>query len=195
MVKENAAEFQQYLEANEELIWTGKPKQGIVFRKVDYGLIPFSIIYTCGTIGVGIFAAMMTEIYALGLVATPFVLLGFLLSFGRMIFDAKYRAKSVYAITNKRLMIKTDILNQGLSSLYADKIKNVKLKEHKDGSGTISVIEGHKSPGTEQNFAFGSWMNVMPYNSSPFFQLEFIDDAQKVSELLMKVKNQHVTSI
>ena len=37
-------ELQQHLDNNEKLVWTGRPKTGIVFRTADIFLIPFSLL-------------------------------------------------------------------------------------------------------------------------------------------------------
>jgi hypothetical protein len=41
-------ELQDHLDPDENFIWTGQPKKGIVFRTADLFLIPFSLIVVSG---------------------------------------------------------------------------------------------------------------------------------------------------
>jgi hypothetical protein len=91
-------ELRPLLSKDERLLWTGKPRAGIVFRSSDIFLIPFSLlwvgfimfwIYNVLKLGAGIFA----------LFAIPFVIAGFYILIGRFFLDARKRKNTLYGIT------------------------------------------------------------------------------------------------
>lgn len=47
MIRNHKTELRQHLDSGENLLWTGQPKTGIVFRNADIFLIPFSLLW-CG---------------------------------------------------------------------------------------------------------------------------------------------------
>src|SRR5512145_2674932 len=96
-------ELRPNLSSDAKLIWTGKPKTGIVFRGSDAFLIPFSLLW-------GGFAVFWeTNVIATGapfffkLWGIPFVLVGLYLTVGRFFFDAKKRANTIYGLTSDRI--------------------------------------------------------------------------------------------
>lgn len=93
-------ELQQYLDTNEKLLWTGRPKTGIVFRTADIFLIPFSLLW-CGFAIFWVTMASQASIF-FAMFGIPFVVIGLMLVFGRFIIDAKLRAHTYYGLTNNR---------------------------------------------------------------------------------------------
>jgi len=89
--------FRAELSTGERILWSGQPRQGIVFRNFDIFLIPFSLAW-------GGFIAIW-ELFAVGAGAPsffacfgiPFVLVGLYFIFGRFIVDAQRRKKTYYA--------------------------------------------------------------------------------------------------
>src|SRR6185436_18707629 len=106
-----------YLLSTERVLWTGRPPTGILFRKADGLLIPFSLLW-------GGFAVFW-EYTAYNSGAPPFfllfggvfVIIGLFLVFGRFVYDMWVRENTVYAITNERVLILAGLFNQSLKAL------------------------------------------------------------------------------
>ncbi len=85
------------LSSSEKLLWSGQPRQGVVFRSNDIFMIPFSLMWG----GFAIFWELMvlTMIPKDGgiisiifpLWGIPFVIIGLYIMFGRFIVDSKRR--------------------------------------------------------------------------------------------------------
>jgi hypothetical protein len=88
-------ELRPNVSSDEKLIWTGKPKTGIILRSSDAFLIPFSLLWG----GFAIF--WESSVVATGarfffkLWGIPFVLVGLYITVGRFFVDAKKRANTV----------------------------------------------------------------------------------------------------
>ena len=134
--------FQKHLRRGEALLWVGRPRQGVMFRKTDWGAIPFSAAVAAGL--------MTWEAAALGLwgragfnpcpatIGAPLVALGLYLLAGRFFHDAWQRGRTWYAVTDRRAIIlyvgKTVCLN-GVA--FDEPGLNVVREDHPDGTGTL----------------------------------------------------------
>jgi hypothetical protein len=111
MISTNTPEIKQELQEDEKLLWTGSPKQGILFRWADVFMVPYSVLIT----GVGIQAARPLLSMEIRWSDLPVVLpllpqiaplfYGFYLLVGRYLFDALQRRQTTYAVTNQRTVI------------------------------------------------------------------------------------------
>lgn len=91
----------RHLLDGEFLIWCGRPRQGIVLRRIDIVLIPFSI-FACAFFSFWSYFAIRhfpIPLKFLSLLAMGF---GFYLAYGRFLLDARRRRNTIYSITNKR---------------------------------------------------------------------------------------------
>jgi hypothetical protein len=167
---------------NEALLWHGRPKKGIILREADRILIPLSLI----VIGLPTYATIVTMLanIHLGIVIILGMFSGFALItfFGRFLWDAWHRAKTVYLITNERIIIKYGLFKAKTINLRISKIKGIELEEYRSGVG--SIIIGAKSPlaslGTGMHWWPGIWTTPT---------LEFIVDARQVYDLLIELQN------
>lgn len=139
MMNESPSEILvQQIGAQEQLLWEGRPQQGIVLRSADFLLIPFSLLW-CGF-------AIFWEATVLSsgaplffcLWGIPFLLLGMYLVVGRFWVDAILRSRTVYGVTSKRVIIVSGILNTHVKSLCLDTLADISLTENANGRGTIA---------------------------------------------------------
>lgn len=130
------SELNHYLETDERLVWTGKPKSGVIFRPLDVFLIPFSLLWCGFAIFWFITAAQASILFAL--FGIPFVIVGLMLVFGRFIIDSRYRKNTLYGLTNKRLIIKTGVFSSNIRSIDFSSMTNMEMVEKPDGSGSIT---------------------------------------------------------
>ncbi|MGR5361741.1 PH domain-containing protein [Vibrio barjaei] len=129
--------IQQALEPREKLIWSGQPKQGIVFRRTDLFLVPFSLFW-CGFAIFWEFTAFNSgaSVFFL-LFGGVFVVIGLNFVLGRFFWDSSQRKKTFYGITNERIIIVDGFVQRNITSLNIHALPEVSLSERSDGLGTI----------------------------------------------------------
>ena len=139
----STSELSPYLDAGERTLWHGAPPTGIMFRRQDVFMIPFSFLWFG--------FALVWESLALGItVNSPqsppfffplfgffFVCVGFYMAFGRFFWDAFVRGRTLYALTNRRAIILARVPFQQLRSIGLTPSTEVSTEERGDGTGTI----------------------------------------------------------
>ena len=176
-------ELKQHLDSGEELLWTGQPKHGIVFRTADIFMIPFSLLW-CGFAIFWVIMASQGSIF-FAMFGIPFVIIGLIFVFGRFIIEAKQRENTVYGITKDRIIIKSGVFSKSIKSLNIRTLSDIEYNEKNNGIGTISV--GPKNP------MMGMWGNGMNWwpgmKSTPSLQL--IPDVRKVYNQIIELQRQN----
>ena len=124
------------LDANEQLLWSGRPPRGMMLRSSDLFMIPFSLIW-------GSFAVLWTLGAALsagcfGLFGIPFALFAMYLMFGRFWVDAYLRQRTRYALTDKRIIISGGLFSEQFTSVNLCMVTQISLKIEQSGKGTIT---------------------------------------------------------
>ena len=180
MTKNLQSELREHLDSDETLLWTGKPKSGVVFRLSDIFLIPFSILWCGFAIVWMITAANISLIFVL--FGIPFVLIGLLLVFGRFIIDAKQRNNTTYGFTENRILIKSGLFSTTIKSLNIKTLNEIELSEKKDKTG--SILLGPKNPFSSVSNGFGWWPGMKATT-----QFEMIPNAQKVYNQIIEIQN------
>lgn len=172
-----SVELQEYLYNNERLIWTGKPKKGILFRRSDVFFIPFSLLWC----GFAIFWVLMVaqESILFAMFGIPFVFVGLILVFGRFFIDAAQRAKTIYGLTNDRIIIKYGVFKKTIKSVSISSISDIECNEKGDGTGTIII--GSKNPTNKLENGMGWWPGV---HATP--ALEAIQDVRYVYNRILE---------
>ena len=122
---------------NENVIWTGKPESGQLFKTSDIFMIPFSIMWG----GFALFwestAITMNAPLLFKIWGIPFVVVGLYMIFGRFIYEFYNRKALFYGITNKRIIIKQTIIPKKTTTLILSNIQEVNLRIKKNGNGDI----------------------------------------------------------
>jgi hypothetical protein len=106
----------------EQLLWWGRPRQGLMLRPSDALYIPFSLFW-CGFAIFWEATVLKDGIWFFGIWGIPFVLVGLYIVLGRFLTDARLRARTAYGITDQSLRSLADL----------------GLLERADGSGTITL--------------------------------------------------------
>jgi hypothetical protein len=170
--------LRQHLDPGERLLWSGQPRTGLRLRTQDAFLVPFSLLW-CGF-------AIFWETSVLNRDAPPFfaiwgipfVLVGLYIVFGRFFVDAKARGRTVYGVTNERILFVGGLLARQIKSLPIKNLADITLTERRDGSGTITFGQ---VPFRLDFFPTGSWpggRRQMP----PSF--DFIEHAREVYDVI-----------
>jgi hypothetical protein len=177
---DSQSELAHYLESDERLVWSGKPKSGIIFRPFDVFLIPFSLLWCGFAIFWFVTAAQASFFFAL--FGIPFVIIGLLMVFGRFIIDSRQRKNTIYGLTSKRLIIRTGVFSANVRSIDISSMSNLEMVEKQDGSGTISW-------GITQPFSSAySGMNWWPGVKMPP-SIEMIPDVRMVFNKLRNLQS------
>jgi hypothetical protein len=129
--------LRSYLDSGEELIWAGQPKQGITFGWADIFLVPFSMLWS-GMVFFMLFTVIRSNTpLMVYFFLIPFILVGIYILIGRFIFDAESRKRTIYGITNERIIIISGVFRTSIQSFSISTLSNISITEKSDRSGTI----------------------------------------------------------
>ena len=146
----------------ERILWSGQPRQGLVFRTAELFLTPFALLW-CGF-------AIFWEWQALqapnapvffALWGVPFVLIGLYMVFGRFFADAMQRAKTFYGVTNERVIIVSGLFGRKVKSINLRSLSDLSLSESSNGEGAISF--GGGAPFSSMFSGFSGWPGMDAY--------------------------------
>lgn len=162
----------------EQVLWSGRPKQGIFLRGADAFQIPFSVLW-CGFALFWESGVARTGNAFFMLWGVPFVAIGLYMVFGRFIVEARQRARTCYAVTGRRVLIVSGIFARSVKSLELKGLADLTFSEGRDGRG--SIVFG---PETGLAGMFGgasSWPGSRT-QAAPRFDL--IEDARAVHRII-----------
>ena len=178
-------ELRRVLSVDEQVLWSGQPRQGLVVRSSDAIAIPFSLLW-CG------FAIFWETSVIRRPTATAFFVfwgilfvgVGIYLVVGRFFAEAKQRTRTFYAVTTKRIVIVSGLFSRKVRSLSLRTLAEPSLVESKNGEGSIlfggssafgGIFGGMSSfPGTSAQI--GPRFDLIPQAKSVF---EIIRNAQR----------------
>lgn len=163
---------------DETLIWAGRPRYGLQFHRIDIWLIPACLIlFSLPIIAMSILAnaSLHPIIY---LILSPFFAVSLFTPFARILFDAWRRKRTIYAITDQRVVIQTTLSKKSVTSHNVHKINRPKLEINKDKSGSILF-------GKEDPCSYHFRGNKIDTKTE---RLECIDDVETVYQTLMGVR-------
>jgi len=161
------------LKPGEELLWSGRPKKGIIFYWFDYIAIPVGLLLG------GVFIwSMLSEssgpriLFPPVLLIAPLLLMLFHFLIGRFFINAKQREKTFYALTSERIIISSGLFKRRQETInLCDLPELVLLKPDQDGTGTIVF-------GTRWD-AILFWLKAEgTFYQQPALKLELIENAQ-----------------
>jgi hypothetical protein len=172
---EVASALAKELGSGERLLWSGQPKQGVVFRASEWFMTPFALMWG----GFAIFWEWQVlqsdapPFFALW--GIPFVLIGLYLILGRFIVEARQRASTFYGVTNESVLIVSGLFTRKVKSLALRTLSDLAVSEQASGEGTISF--GGGAPFASWFGGFGAWPGMEAYLGPRF---EMIPNAKSV---------------
>jgi hypothetical protein len=176
--------FQPELLRDEEILWTGQPKVK-VFALADILLIPFSFLW-CVIVFVFAAAAFFSGEVIVILFAAVFLILGLFVLIGRFIWKIKRRRNTFYAVTNKRVLVFTDVWTKDVQAVFIESIPVINRLIRSNGSGTIKF--GNMSFLGSLNESTGMDFLLPPYGREvPVFY--DIKDARKVYDTVTVLRD------
>jgi hypothetical protein len=139
--------IQRELARGERLLWSGRALRGLriesesltrsVFGVFFFG---FSILWIHGAWTQST-SASSTQGQFFALFGVPFVLVGFYMFVGHFLWQALCRRYTEYAVTNRRVIVLSGVVNKTTRSIEYRKTPTRTLTERRDGSGTIKFGE------------------------------------------------------
>jgi hypothetical protein len=171
------------LSAGEQVLWSGQPQQGIIFRAADALMIPFSVLWA----GFAFFwiysAAKSGAPLPFVLFGVPFVLVGVYIVIGRFFVEARQRASTYYALTSDRVLISSGVLSRKTKSLSLRGLTDLTLSSGSGSRGSISF--GSSGPFGNLFAGMSGWPGSEQFVGPRF---DLIDDARAVYEMIRKAQ-------
>jgi hypothetical protein len=175
-------EFTDYLREDEQLLWSGKPKFGILFRSKDFIQVPFAA---------GWLYFMVSDLIMLEEGGFPnrihpmlllFVVVGLYMLIGRFIHEMIQRHYSYYAVTNQRVMVKSGIFSSQIQSTSLNSVASIQLIEKRSGQGSLTFE-------TVGNLARISLLNNKANTQSAPLSFEKINEVRQVYGLITEAQS------
>jgi len=166
--------LERVVSETERLLWGGRPRQGILLRRADVFLIPFSLLWCGFAVSWEVTAATRGAPTPFLLFGGLFVLVGLYFVFGRFLVDAVRRKRTRYGITSERVLIQSGNL---LESLDLCTLSGIALATRQGDEGTITF--GPRGP-------WDAWLDGLAWPGVPRPAPRFarIPDAKAVYEIL-----------
>lgn len=171
-------EIRRELGPGEQVLWSGRPKQGMLLRPADAFQIPFSLLW-CGFAIFWESSVARTGNAFFMLWGIPFVAIGLYMVVGRFITEARLRSRTFYAVTAQRVLIVSGLFSRTIKSLDIKGLSDMTLSEGSGGRGSIVFgPEGALASmfGGASNWP-GSRQQVAP-------RFDLIDDARGVYQII-----------
>ena len=144
-IAEAQARLQTYIQPGERILWTGQPDPRRLFGLKDLFLVPFSLMWAG-------FAIFWEGLVLFGMASSsggppvffvfwgiPFVLVGQYFIWGRFLFKRWDRKRTVYAVTNQRVLV---LRGRSLQSGFLNQLPNINQSSRGDGSGSLEFGVG-----------------------------------------------------
>lgn len=123
-----------YLEEDEYVLWRGKPGKKNRFSSIDKVMFPFALFWTAFALLLEGSVIMSEAPLIYCVFGVPFVLIGIFLLYSSFFSNVFAKGKTIYVVTNKKLMIKVD---NDIEIYMPDELPPMKIKLYKNGNGTI----------------------------------------------------------
>jgi len=181
--------LQPYLQPGEAILWTGGPDPRRLLSTKDIFLIPFSLLWG----GFGIFWEASVLSFGRGptqppiffvLWGIPFVVVGQYFIWGRFLVKRRERRRTIYAVTNQRLLV---LRGRTLQSIFLSQLPPIIQSSRADGSGSLEFGN------TGGWYGYGAWANTgMDFFSMGRMPLAFYDipNVTEVYSLISRARKQ-----
>ena len=130
------------LRAGEHLLWAGQPDVRAYALQGAWYLIPFSLIWGGFAIFWELMALQSGGSILFALWGLPFVTVGLYLIFGRILVARREARRTVYGVTDRRVLLLTGAFRQSVTEMAIDELPVVQLEEQSSGVGRISFSSG-----------------------------------------------------
>ena len=179
---ETSQKIQAQLSSGESLLWSGRPRRGVIFRGSDIFVIPFSLLWCSFAIFwvLGAYGSGAPIFFVL--FGVPFVLVGLYIVFGRFIVDSITRQNTYYGVSNDRVLIISEFPTSKTKSLGLSTLTDITFSSKPDQSGSISF--GAQHPMAEM-FGGMNWPGMGAYQGP---RIDMIENVKSVYDTIQRAK-------
>ena len=131
-------DVQPYLGIDEHLLWVGHPDPNKLLSSTDFLVIPFSLVWGSLAISWEVSVIRSGAPIFFWLWGIPFILVGLYMIFGRIAVAVREARKTVYAVTDRRVLIRTGAFSSTWTEMALDTLPSTTLSEGRAGLGTIT---------------------------------------------------------
>ena len=165
---------------NEDILWVGQPKTGIVFKKSDIIAIPFSLLWSVLVLTFFINEISKSGFSFFSIYLGIFLLAGLYGAVGRFFYNSMRRSKIMYGITPTRIIIKSSFMSEKFDTYDIATLPDVLLFARDNGSGTVVL----------STYSFYYYRMSMSWSMYKLpAMLEEVDNVKDVYDLILKLKN------
>lgn len=130
------ATIERHLSGDERIEWVGRPDATKRITPADRYLIPFSLLWGGFSIFWVVGAATSGGLFFL--FGLPFLAFGLYFIFGRFIYKADRKRRTVYAVTDRRVLEIVDGRNgESVTAVYLRSIPNISTSAVASGEGSV----------------------------------------------------------
>ena len=176
-----SARLSRELAPDEQLLWSGRPRQGFRLQFGDLFLVPFSLFWCGFAVVWEVMVFRGNAPYFFRFFGIPFVLIGLYMVFGRFVVDSLQRRRTVYGVTTTRVIIISGVLRETVESHPLRSLASLSLTLRPDGSGDIAI--GPRSP--LGPFLIAGWPGTERFRTPAF---EGIPGAREVHDLIARAQ-------
>ena len=177
MSSHDIASIRNELNRDEELIWSGRPLQGLHLQAADSLLIPLGLLVASLAL---LWILMPTEpnIGTFLFLGLPCALMGCYMAFGRVFMAAHTRSKTIYGLTNERIVIISGLLVREITSIDLQTIDEITFDQAPGEAGSILFGPLPNNGGLQRDV---SWLSTAQH-APPRFEL--IPDTKQVYDMI-----------
>jgi hypothetical protein len=178
----------------ERVLWAGRPPRNLLLLNAgDLFLVPFFLFWTgfsclweAIAIGGLLDSGTGSPDICMPLFGLPFVGIGLLMLAGRFIWEPQARRSTYYALTDRRVMIVTGKKSQKVVSVPLEKIENIGMTVHRNGTGTLTFTG---APGATRFGSTTIYTGNAGNSANAPPQFDHIPDPKKVYDMVMKAQD------
>ena len=130
-------DLSSYLTPGEHLVWSGKPKRGLLFVPSDWFLVPFSLAWAWAATSAVMAGLKPDTPFLAKIFGAVFGAAGLYITVGRFLLDAWLRERILYAVTDRRILILRAGPFGKFTALGLDQLPALEFREGRNGRGTI----------------------------------------------------------
>lgn len=181
-------EFEDQLAQGEEVLWIEKPDVSMIFDSKDVFYIPLFLCFT----GMSVYHDLIVGDVKPGILVY-FVLLYFI--FGRLFYKRFKKEKTIYAITNKRVVIYSEFLRKTFKAQFIDQFTTITHRMHKNGAGNIILSNKNAVPSYywalwQGNLGFDWYIDLVGWRKFLYCFYD-VPNADKGVKILRNIMNEN----